>query len=466
MASPAQASQQSSGKSGASLVSGSGPSEAGAPSNGLKIVSDATCTFCGCVCDDIELQVEGHAITKAKNACVLGKAWFLNHEVEDRPSCLIDGQPASVADGIERAAQILAAARYPLVYGLSDTTVESQRVAVSIADWAGGLVDTTTSVCHGPSGMAFQGVGEVTASLGEVRHRGDMIIFWGSNPAESHPRHFSRYSLMPKGMFVPNGRSDRTCVIVDVRRTKSAKAADIFVQIKPRKDFEALWTLRALVMGIELDGAKVEEETGVPMSVWQDLAERMKKAKFGVIFFGMGLTMTRGKHANSEALLALVRDLNRYTRFVCKPNRGHGNVTGADNVVTWRTGYPFAVNLGRGYPRFNPGEYTAADVLARREADAAMIIASDPMANFSQPARDHLRSIPYIALDPKETPTTRHAAVAFCVATYGINVPGTVYRMDDIPIPLRPAFDSPHPSDLEVLRGIESRLHQLKYPDR
>lgn len=466
MASPAPASQPTSGKSGSSLISGSGPSEAGAPSNGLKIVSDATCTFCGCVCDDIELQVEGHAITKAKNACVLGKAWFLNHEVEDRPSCLIDGQPASVADGIERAAQILAAARYPLVYGLSDTTVESQRVAVSIADWAGGLVDTTTSVCHGPSGMAFQGVGEVTASLGEVRHRGDMIIFWGSNPAESHPRHFSRYSLMPKGMFVPNGRSDRTCVIVDVRRTKSAKAADIFVQIKPRKDFEALWTLRALVMGIELDGAKVEEETGVAMSVWQDLAERMKKAKFGVIFFGMGLTMTRGKHANSEALLALVRDLNRFTRFVCKPNRGHGNVTGADNVVTWRTGYPFAVNLGRGYPRFNPGEYTAADVLARREADAAMIIASDPMANFSQPAREHLRSIPYIALDPKETPTTRHAAVAFCVATYGINVPGTVYRMDDIPIPLRPAFDSPHPSDLEVLQGIERRLHQLKYPDR
>ncbi|MCH5375864.1 MAG: hypothetical protein JJ992_17985, partial [Planctomycetes bacterium] len=68
----------------------------------------------------------------------------------------------------------------------------------------------------------------------------------------------------------------------------------------------------------------------------------------------------------------------------------------------------------------------------------------------------------YIALDPKETPTTRHAAVAFNVATYGINVPGTVYRMDDVPIPLRPAFDSPHPSDYEVLSGIEQRVRQRK----
>ncbi len=427
----------------------------------LKIVRDATCTFCGCVCDDIDLHVQGHKIVEAKRACVLGTAWFLNHEIEDRPSCLVEGQPAPLADGIERAAQILATARYPLIYGLSDTTCESQRVAVSIGDWIGGLVDTTTSVCHGPSGMAFQNVGEVTATLGEVRNRGDMIIFWGSNPAESHPRHFTKYSLMPKGMFLPNGRKDRTCVVVDVRKTKSAKAADIFIPIKPRKDFEALWTLRALAQDLPLDGDLVERETGVAIAVWQDLMVRMKKARYGVIFFGMGLTMTRGKHANSEALLALTRDMNRYTRFVCKPNRGHGNVTGADNVVSWRTGYPFGVNLARGYPRFNPGEYTASDVLARREADAAMIIASDPMANFSQPAREHLASIPYIAFDPKETPTTRHATVAFNVATYGINVPGTVYRMDDVPIPLRPAFESPLPSDFDVLQGIEKRVREL-----
>jgi formylmethanofuran dehydrogenase subunit B len=423
------------------------------PATGLKIVEDATCTFCGCVCDDIELTVENDRITAAKRACVLGKAWFLNHEVDDRPSCLVDGAPA---------ARILVEANYPIVYGLSDSTSEAQRVAVSIADWIGGNIDTTTSVCHGPSGMAFQGVGEVTCTLGEVINRGDLIIYWGSNPAESHPRHFTKYSLMPKGLFTPGGRKDRKCVLVDVRKTKSAKAADLFIQIRPRKDFEALWTLRALAAGVEVDPVRVEEETGVAMETFQTLMEWMKAARFGVIFFGMGLTMTRGKHVNSEALLALTRDMNAHTRFVCKPNRGHGNVTGADNVVTWRTGYPFGVNHARGYPRFNPGEYTTADTLARREADAALIIASDPAANFSQPAREHLASIPYIALDPKETPTTRGAAVAFTVATYGINTGGTVYRMDDVPIPLRPAFPSPHKSDFEILQGIEQRVRELQ----
>ena len=45
-----------------------------------KVIKDATCTFCGCVCDDMELTVENNRITKAKNACVLGKAWFFNPE--------------------------------------------------------------------------------------------------------------------------------------------------------------------------------------------------------------------------------------------------------------------------------------------------------------------------------------------------------------------------------------------------
>jgi formylmethanofuran dehydrogenase subunit B len=317
------------------MTSGSTQAHAPTPTipGELKVIHDATCTFCGCVCDDIELTVKDDHIIEAKRACALGKSWFLNHSIEDRPSCTIDGKPATLEQGYDRAAQILTNGKYPICYGLSDSPCEAQRVAVSIVDWINGTIDTTTSVCHGPSGMAFQGVGEVTCSLGEVANRGDMIMFWGSNPAESHPRHFTKYSLMPKGMFLPNGRKDRTCVIVDVRRTKSAKAADIFIQIKPKKDFEALWTLRALAKGIELDPDLVHRETGVEFSVWSDLMDRMKACKFGVIFFGMGLTMTRGKHVNSEALLALTRDMNAHTRFVAKPNRGHGNVTGADKSI-------------------------------------------------------------------------------------------------------------------------------------
>ena len=59
----------------------------------LTVVKNATCTFCGCVCDDIELHADGERITKTKNACILGEAWFRNHTAERLfPDALIDGQ--------------------------------------------------------------------------------------------------------------------------------------------------------------------------------------------------------------------------------------------------------------------------------------------------------------------------------------------------------------------------------------
>ncbi|MFQ5765986.1 MAG: hypothetical protein ACE5GT_13780, partial [Rhodospirillales bacterium] len=93
--------------------------------------------------------------------------------------------------------------------------------------------------------------------------------------------------------------------------------------------------------------------------------------------------------------------------------------------------------------------------------DAALIIASDPAANFPRAAVRHLRRIPVIVLDPSVTHTTRLARVAFTTAPYGISAPGTVYRMDDVPITLRPAIESPYPSDEEVLRAIKVRVRAL-----
>ena len=113
----------------------------------VTIVENATCTFCGCVCDDIELHAEGDRITKAKAACSLGKAWFLNHTAEHLyPDALIDGQPASVDDAVEAAAEYLHAANMPLVYGLSNTTCEAQRESVALAELVGGVVDSHTSL--------------------------------------------------------------------------------------------------------------------------------------------------------------------------------------------------------------------------------------------------------------------------------------------------------------------------------
>jgi formylmethanofuran dehydrogenase subunit B len=113
----------------------------------LTIVKNATCTFCGCVCDDIELHADSERITKTKHACVLGEAWFKNHTAERLfPDALIDGKPAPLDDAIEAAAEHLWEAHMPLIYGLSNVTCETQREAVALAEMIGGVIDSHTSL--------------------------------------------------------------------------------------------------------------------------------------------------------------------------------------------------------------------------------------------------------------------------------------------------------------------------------
>jgi len=299
--------------------------------------------------------------------------------------------------------------------------------------------------------------GKVTCTLGEVKNRCDFMIYWGGNPAECHPRHFTKYSLTQKGKFIPNGRKDRTMVLVDIRETPSAKAADLFLQVRPGKDFEVLTALRAVVKAQRVDRESVAE-TGLTVEQLEDLAKQMKAARFGIIFFGMGLSMTRGKHMNSAAVLQLVAEMNAFTKFVAMPMRGHGNVTGSDMVLRWTTGYPFGINLCRGYPRFNPGEFSTVDLLVRGDVDAALILGADPGATMPQPGIDHLARIPTIVLDPKITHTSRLARVHITTAATGVSAPGTVYRMDEVPLPLRPALKSPYPTDEEVVRRIREAV--------
>src|SRR5690606_33522506 len=82
---------------------------------------------------------------------------------------------------------VLVRARLPLVYGLVETTVEAQRLAVEIADLAGGAVDTAASAGHEASLLAFQRIGQLTATLGEVRTRADLVVFWGVDPDAREP---------------------------------------------------------------------------------------------------------------------------------------------------------------------------------------------------------------------------------------------------------------------------------------
>ena len=429
-----------------------------------RLVKDVICPFCGCLCDDIEILVRNGVIAQVKNACAIGSAKFLGHKKDRALSPLVkrDGGfvKVSIEEAIEEAAKILANSKYPLLYGWSSTSIQANALGIELAEILGGVIDNTTSVCHGPTVLGVQGVGTVRATLGQIRNRADLIVYWGSNPLSAHLRHLMRYGALAKGVFVP-GRRQRKVVVIDVRETPMSKMADLFIKVRPGQDYELISALRMAVKELDIEA---EEVAGVPVDKIYELAEIMRTAKFGAVFFGVGVTMSPGKDETMENIIRLVQDLNEWTKFVLCPMRGHFNVTGACNISLWMTGYAFGVDFMRRYPRHDPAVWTVTELLAKGDVDAALIVASDPLAHLPKEAAENLTKIPLILVDPRFNVTAAAAKVFIPSSFVGIEKEGTAYRMDGVSLKLKKVVDPPDGvfSDEEILSMLLERIKRVR----
>jgi len=424
-----------------------------------SVVEDATCLACGCLCDDIAVAVEGGRVVEARNACPIGRDWFLRDRAADhRPAATIDGRPAPIGAAIARAAEVLGGARAPVVLGLSGTTLEAQGAALALADRLGAAVLLAHEADAAPRVRAIQRVGIVSATLGEVRDRADVVVYWGVDPATTHPRHLERF-VDPPGRFIPAGRAGRSVVVVDAAPTATAAAADAFLPVAPGARLATLWALRALIRGIDLDPAQVGRSTGLAPDRLRGEADRLRRARYGAFFFGPDLGRGPGGSAVVEAALMLVRDLNEATRFVALSLGGPGNPAGAEAVLAWQTGYPLGVDFAPGWPRAYAGGGLAG--LADGSADAALIVADDPTPGLPAGALGHLRAIPRVVVAAEATPLDAGAAVVLRAATPGLHAGGTVMRPDGLTLPLRPALPTDLPTDQACLAAILDRLRDL-----
>ena len=384
------------------------------------------------------------ALERVEGTCELGDAWFGERTADAPPPARVDGREVDFAYAVEVAAAILTEARLPLVCGLGQTDCESQRAAVSLAEAAGAVIDPAGPLLDGAAGAASQANGLSTATFGDLRDRAELVVVWRADPVASHPR------LLPRLRLDRAGRAaERTLVVLDAQHTATADEADEFIELPPELEFEALWAMRALVRDVPLDR---ELAAQLPLDALEQLVGRLRACGYGGVLHGPA------GYVNALALLVLVRDLAASAHVVALPLRRHGNARGAEDVLAWQTGYPAAVSFARGHPRARPGEFSAADLLERGEADAALVVGFDALRHLPPGAAGHLRRIPTVVVDPRATETAAAARVAFATAAGGVQREGTAHRMDGVPVTLRAPLESERVGDGEVLAAIEARI--------
>ena len=400
----------------------------------------ATCLGCGCACDDIQLRVEANRIREARNACALGLQWFSDGSVPSR--VVVHGRDASVDDALDVAVDVLGRAARPLVYLAPDLSCEAQRTAIGLADTLHATVDSVTSGTTRGAMLAAQEIGRASATLGEIKNRADVVVFWGVDPSRRYPRFWTRYAPEPSGLHV-GGRQDRIVMAVDVGSARGPEDADERLAVMSEREVSFLEELTALV---------VRPDRGAPVP---PVLGTILNGKYVALIADAEPQTDGGDHddGRSAALLTFAQALNGPTRCAYVALRAGGNRSGADSCLTAQTGYPVAVDFSRGHPRYRPHEHAAAR-LERGSVDAMLIVGSAGLIPFPAARFD---SVPTIVIGPRatEAPFTISAAVDTGVA--GIHESGTALRMDDVPLPLAAAIDGPRRA-VDIVADLARRV--------
>lgn len=352
-------------------------------------------------------------------------------------SARVGGREVSLEEAIAAGAALLTRARHPLVYGLVGSTLEAQREAVRLARRLSAALDSAASPAHADSLAAFQSKGALSTTLGELRRRADVVVFWGIDPDTIEPGFVARFSPPRPG---------RVRVAVDVGDARGPAGVEERLVLPARREIEGLLALRTLLRGRRLDPAATGP-LGLPLDGIRSLARRLAGCAYGVLVSDGDPVPARRDPLRAPLLGALPRDARARARLRTLLVRRDRNSVGAENVCTWLAGFPGSLRFVGGEARFDPLHASAEALLAARAVDAALVVGCDPAQYLSAAAQAGLARIPTVRVGGAPA-----GDVFFQTAALDAT-PGHLFRMDGVAL-----FRRPDPGPLPLEADILARL--------
>jgi formylmethanofuran dehydrogenase subunit B len=410
-----------------------------------------TCPFCGLLCDDLVIASGARGLTVRENGCPLAIAGFGRAAATDSAAPRISGRPATLPEAAAEAARLLRDARLPLIAGLA-TDVAGARALGRLADRSGAVVDHMNSAAVMRNQLVLQDSGWITTTLSEVRNRADLLLIVGGDIVSRFPRFFERCL----GRGVTLFKKNHQCEVVFLGQEPPAGLslpgpAPTVLRCSVERMGEGFGLLRALLGGRPVTAPSA---AGLPLARWMELADRMKRARYGVVAWAAADFDFPHAELTIQSLCELVKELNAATRFSGLPLAGSDGDLSADSVQLWQTGFGGRTSFGQGVPRYDPYQYSAARLLESGEADLLLWVSS-----FHAGRTPPSTAVPTVVLGQPGMAFEREPAAYIPVGTPGIDHAGHLFRTDRVVVlPLRQLRASGLPSVADAVVAIEAAL--------
>lgn len=403
-----------------------------------------TCPGCGCLCDDIEVDLDKDRITQTRNACTKGSTLLYaaqNPERRTRP--LVSGNEVSINEALKAAVRLLTEAKQPMIFGLDRSTLETQSLAIELAKKLGAVIDDSSSYTFGSvMEMIITGV-LPTCSLAEVRDNADFLLYWGADPPHTHPRHLSKFTYYSYSDYTEAGWFPNVTIsCISNRESEFTGMCRPVFTIEPGEDKSLIASILSQLNGIESTKHAAA------------FVEMIKNASFCTIFCGVDLIYSLNNDLNT--FIEMVQILSQSTRIAIIPMIEEPNLRGFNQLLYQKTGYINGVDFKDG--QIHATSLPFLERVTTQPADCALVIGADPGSMLPRSVVQSLQPVPVICLDHFITPTTQAANVVIPTSLPGLESAGTAISMDGEERTLIKARDTVYVSESDILKQLMEKI--------
>ena len=243
------------------------------------------------------------------------------------PKTKTNGEEAGLDSTLERAAELLGRARFPVFGGLF-TDVSGAAAALALAEKLGGVIDHASGDALSRMSQVMRERGASSASFGETRNRADLIVMVGGKPLERDPGLIEQLFPAEKGLPRP-GDHKRELVLLGGKPAAAPRGVPLTWVDLDGSDLPGLLARLGAAVGERRIGGEAPDERLAA------IAARLRAAAFAVFVYSA---------ADLDApaiftILDMVRHLSITTRAATFALPAPGNGDGVNLCATWTCGW-------------------------------------------------------------------------------------------------------------------------------
>lgn len=383
------------------------------------------CPFCGLGCDDLSPPRNMSDPTFAGGCAIASEGYRAALQAASDLPPRIHGQPVTLIQALDYAAERLQKSRLPMFAGLLGDLPES-RALWRLADRCGAVVDHAGGAALSRMLSVAQMQGLITTSLGEARNRADLWLFIGKGILQRQPRVLERL-LSPEERL--HTESKPKVMVLDSGEPDTLPDQAEYVDLGPFSVRDFIGGIRALVLGQRLEAPLH------PMS--QELVDLIEDAQYLVI----ALDTADSGDSNGDVIdldllgiTRLIRQLNETGRAALLPMGAGDGLSSSQQAGLWHNGFGLRTRLASRGPIYDPHGHDTARMLADGGADLLLWHAS--LRPVAPPNTD----LPTLVFGHPGLTFSQEPELFVPLAVPGIHRDGQIHRGDGLSVLPLPAL--------------------------